>query len=211
MLDVPDAPRSLTATAGSGEIRLDWVAPSSNGGTEVRYYEIERTVDGADWSDHWYVSSTGVTRTVTDLTNGIPYFYRVSAVSSVGTSAASNVVTATPRTVPSAVRSLREAAAADDLTGLAVVGHLLVHAVEPPRLGDPPGVVAGLVTGRPPAVVPRDHGVVVVHEPQVGGVARPDRDETEPRGQQRSLGPGHPAQPCHRSAFEHTAFATISV
>src|SRR3989475_987234 len=48
---VSQPPTNLVATAASSQINLSWLAPSSNGGSSITGYKIERSVDGgATWS-----------------------------------------------------------------------------------------------------------------------------------------------------------------
>ena len=98
----PDAPFGLSATPGNGQVMLSWVQPS--GGAALTHYEYEQ-----DGSGTW--TSTGGTtpsHTVTGLTNGQTYTFRVRAVNSAGQSAASGSRTATPTTTaPEAPESLR--------------------------------------------------------------------------------------------------------
>ena len=98
----PDAPFGLSATPGNRQVMLSWVQPS--GGAALTHYEYEQ-----DGSVTW--TSTGGTapsHTVTGLTNGQPYTFRVRAVNSAGQSAASGSRSATPTTTePEAPESLR--------------------------------------------------------------------------------------------------------
>ena len=116
---MPTAPRSLTAapTNVSGQIRLTWMAPLSNGGSAITDYIIQRSPNG---SIEWVTISDGVQHaprryTVTGLTNGTRYYFRVFARNGAGTSPASNIANAIPRTVPTAPRSL--AAAPTNVSG----------------------------------------------------------------------------------------------
>ena len=97
----PDAPFGLSATPGNGQVMLSWVQPS--GGAALTHYEYEQ-----DGSGTW--TSTGgkaPSYTVTGLTNGQTYTFRVRAVNSAGASAASGSRTATPTTTePEAPESL---------------------------------------------------------------------------------------------------------
>ena len=97
----PDAPFGLSATPGNRQVMLSWVQPS--GGAALTHYEYEQ-----DLSDTW--TSTGGTAssyTVTGLTNGQPYTFKVRAVNSAGQSAASGSRSATPTTTePEAPESL---------------------------------------------------------------------------------------------------------
>ena len=110
---VPGAPTSLTATAsGTTTIELSWTAPGDNGGSAITGYKIEVSPNGtSSWSNR--VADTGNTDTAyshTGLDAGTTRHYRVSAINSVGTGAASNVDDATTddstSTVPGAPTSL---------------------------------------------------------------------------------------------------------
>ncbi|MCY4323427.1 MAG: fibronectin type III domain-containing protein [Gammaproteobacteria bacterium] len=95
---VPDAPRTLTATAsGREQINLSWSAPSSNGGAAISGYRIEVSLDaGRNWRP--LVANTSNTRTNYSHRNLAPRstrHYRVTAINSVGRSAVSNTASAT--------------------------------------------------------------------------------------------------------------------
>ena len=99
----PSAPRSLAAapTNLSGQIRLNWIAPASNGGSAITDYIIQRSPNGTTWTTVSDGINTATAYTVTGLTNGVRYYFRVFANNAAGTSPASPAVSATPRTVPS--------------------------------------------------------------------------------------------------------------
>src|SRR5438132_785660 len=94
---VSQPPTNLVATAASSQINLSWLAPSSNGGSSITGYKIERSVDGgATWSAIVLNSgSTATTDSDTGLQSSTTYTYRVSAINSVGTSNPSNTASAT--------------------------------------------------------------------------------------------------------------------
>ena len=98
----PGKPTGLTATAdGQTEIELSWTAPSEDGGAEITGYRIEVSTDGSSWSD--LVADTDSTSTSyphTGLTAGSTRHYRVSAINSEGTGAASNTDSATTDAAP---------------------------------------------------------------------------------------------------------------
>ena len=86
----PDAPSMLEAEAGNGRVTLTWTAPVSDGGRPITHYEFEQ--DGV-----WETTESKDTRyTVTGLTNGQTYAFRVQAANGVGASRPSNYVMATP-------------------------------------------------------------------------------------------------------------------
>ena len=94
---VPHAPTSLTATAnGSTQIDLSWTAPADNGGSSITGYRIEVSSDaGSSWTEVADTDDTNTTYAHTGLSPGTTLHYRVSAINSVGTGAASNVDDAT--------------------------------------------------------------------------------------------------------------------
>ncbi len=79
---VPLAPKNVRATAGNARARVSWIAPANNGSTIRRY-----TVTSIFGSK---ICTSDITRcTVTGLTNGIRYRFRVIATNAEGTGAAS--------------------------------------------------------------------------------------------------------------------------
>jgi hypothetical protein len=87
----PTPPANLAATAGDGQVLLDW---DPSGGAAS--YNVKRsTARGGPYA----IIASGVTATsFTDnaVVNGTPYYYVVSAVNSLGESANSSEVAATP-------------------------------------------------------------------------------------------------------------------
>lgn len=99
----PDAPSGVTATAGNQQVSLVWTVPVFNGGVAITDYTIEYSQDAATWTSFSDGTSTLRAATVTGLTNGVGYYFRVYAVNSVGTSSASAPSSpVTPLTVPTA-------------------------------------------------------------------------------------------------------------
>ena len=112
----PDAPASLSASAGDTEVDLTWTAPASDGGAAITKYQYRvSTVFGSTWAPDWTDvpdgSDTGTdladerTVTVTGLANGTLHTFEVRAVNSEGDGAAAQT-TATPVAVPDAPASL---------------------------------------------------------------------------------------------------------
>ncbi|WP_329056243.1 PKD domain-containing protein [Amycolatopsis sp. NBC_01488] len=96
----PGAPTGLTATPGNGQVTLNWTAPASNGGVNITSYRVYRgTASGGEMLlTSGGCGSLGAVLSCTDsgLTNGQPYYYRVSAVNSIGEGTQSTEATATP-------------------------------------------------------------------------------------------------------------------
>ncbi len=101
----PGAPRSFTATAGAGQAALSWTAPSSNGGASITKYQYQQ--DSGSWTD---ISGGGsaTSATVTGLTNGTLYTFKLRAVNIAGNGAATSD-TVTPVAAPDAPRSFTAA------------------------------------------------------------------------------------------------------
>ena len=109
---VPAAITAVTVTAvGDQSVTATFTVPD-NGGSAITGYVIEYSTDGGStWTvdeDVFTLTFSGSTGTysATELTNGTTYSVRVSATNAVGTSSVSNVVTATPTTVPGAPTGL---------------------------------------------------------------------------------------------------------
>lgn len=99
----PGAPTGLTATGRDGAVELSWTAPTWSGGTPAEGHHVEVSADGgATWTTASAAASSATTWTVTGLTNGSPYLFRVSATNATGTGPASATTTGTPFTVPGA-------------------------------------------------------------------------------------------------------------
>lgn len=97
----PAAVDDLAATPGNGQVSLSWSAPD-DGGSAITDYEYR--VDGGTWTS---TGSSSPGHTVTGLTNGVEYDFEVRAVNSVGSAAASNLVSSTPTTTPGTPTSLQ--------------------------------------------------------------------------------------------------------
>jgi fibronectin type 3 domain-containing protein len=94
---IPSAPGSLTATAGAGEVILNWTTPSSNGGLSILGYKIYRsTSSGTETLIATVNDGTQLSYVDTQVTPGTTYFYKVAAFNSLGTSKLSNEASATP-------------------------------------------------------------------------------------------------------------------
>ncbi len=94
--DVPNKPYNVQATAENAQVTLTWSAPSDGGSTIFDYViEYKLSTDNS-----WSVFTDGVTNTtggsVTGLTNESTYNFRIYAVNSAGTSAASTTISSTP-------------------------------------------------------------------------------------------------------------------
>jgi hypothetical protein len=96
----PAAPTGLAASAGNAQVALSWTA--SSGATA---YNVKRsTASGGPYSLIGGGSSTSFSST--GLTNGVSYYFVVSATNSAGESANSNQVSATPAAPPTSTGDL---------------------------------------------------------------------------------------------------------
>lgn len=114
----PAAPTAVTPTEDDQEVALSWDAGNANG-SDIVGYKIEKN-DGS-WST--VTSDTGsaaTSYTVTGLTNGTAYTFRVTAINGVGSGEAPSAVTAskTPRGLPGTPGTLSLAAGSTPSTAI---------------------------------------------------------------------------------------------
>lgn len=98
-ITVPGVPTALSSVAGNASVALTWTAPGSTGGAPITDYVIQfastQAMTGAQTFNDGI--STTPSATVTGLTNGTTYFFRILAANSVGNSQPSAVsAAATP-------------------------------------------------------------------------------------------------------------------
>ncbi|HPN55644.1 MAG TPA: fibronectin type III domain-containing protein, partial [Candidatus Omnitrophota bacterium] len=96
ILGPPNAVDDLTAVAGDGGVTLSWSAPFDNG-SSITGYEVQYGTVTSGLFDQIYLDDAVPGATVSGLTNGTEYQFRVIAVNGYGDSAVSNSVTATPQ------------------------------------------------------------------------------------------------------------------
>lgn len=90
----PTAPLNLTARAGDAAVELQWQAPPET----VNGYRIyQADVSGGPYTQVAEVGPSTLTRIVTGLTNGTPYFFVVTGFNAAGEGPDSNEATATPQ------------------------------------------------------------------------------------------------------------------
>ena len=79
----PGIPRQLVATPGNAQITVNWSAPTDNGGSPITGYKAYRALSSEGSYDLiGTVAELGLIDI--DLTNGQTYWYKVTAVNSVG-------------------------------------------------------------------------------------------------------------------------------
>ncbi|MDR3711036.1 MAG: fibronectin type III domain-containing protein [Capsulimonadaceae bacterium] len=88
---LPDAPAGLSATAGNQQVSLTWTASAG----AVTYNVYRGTTAGGEGATPYKTGVATASYTDTGLTDGTPYYYKVTAVN-VDESGASNETSATP-------------------------------------------------------------------------------------------------------------------
>lgn len=108
--DVPSAPLNVTATAGNAQAEVSWQAPVSDGGDTISGYSVAAVQDPTKTC----TPTSGLTCTVTGLSNGTSYTFAVVANNSQGasTSGVSNAVTPTLASVTGTVPGMSGTATA---------------------------------------------------------------------------------------------------
>src|SRR5204862_5230563 len=105
---LPSAPQNRQAVGGNGQVTLTWDPPSDDGGAPILLYTIYR---GNSSGGESFLITVPLVTTYIDLTvsNGVTYYYQVSATNAVGEGPLSNEASATPNppaTVPGAPEGL---------------------------------------------------------------------------------------------------------
>jgi hypothetical protein len=99
---VPLSPSSITGSGLGASTTISWTAPTSDGGSPITDYVIEYSVAGSGtWTTFSDGTSTATSATITGLTAGNAYEFRVSAKNLIGNSLpsfTSPVVEALPTT-----------------------------------------------------------------------------------------------------------------
>jgi titin len=92
---IPTAPQGLAAFGGNAQVVLTWAAPASDGGSAITNYRVHRS---ATSSTETFLAEIGNLLTYTDatVTNGLTYYYFVTARNGVGEGPASTEANATP-------------------------------------------------------------------------------------------------------------------
>jgi parallel beta-helix repeat protein len=104
-ISVPSSPRDLHTMAGDQYVNLTWSVPSSNGSSIISNYIIYRSEIKGEETYYLKIGSV-LSYNDTNVTNGVVYYYRVSANNVAGESPLSKEVSAIPATYPSQPQNL---------------------------------------------------------------------------------------------------------
>jgi fibronectin type 3 domain-containing protein len=115
----PPAPAGLTATPGNGQVALTWTA--SAGAASYNLYR--GTASGGEGSTPIQAGLVGTSFTDSGLTNGLTYYYQVSAVNAGGEGPRSGEISATPQ---ASTAGLNYAAGFAGAAGLALNGSAVI-------------------------------------------------------------------------------------
>ena len=81
----PSTPTNLAGAPSSGQVALSWTASNANGGTSLSYEVYHKLSSTTAWPTTPTATITTTSRTITGLTNGSTYNFRVRARTGAGT------------------------------------------------------------------------------------------------------------------------------
>jgi virginiamycin B lyase len=172
----PDAPSSVSAIAGDAQVTLHWTAPPSDPVAPTTAFHVTPYANGVAQPVRNFDAST-TTRTITGLTNGVSYTFRVTATNSIGTSDPSAASTAVmPRHTTDEEAFVR--AAYQDFIARPPTGPELDTWVPYLRSGGSRGTLVTQLAASPEwvsAIVTRFYTDTLGRTPDAGGLAYWDR------------------------------------
>jgi uncharacterized protein YjdB len=101
------APTITTTTPGNSQVTVNWTPPTTTGGAPISRYHVTAYTNPAGTTQtgnpQWTTTTGATTLTVTGLTNGTTYYFRVTPITTAGTGTPSAPsAAATPITTPAA-------------------------------------------------------------------------------------------------------------
>jgi titin len=109
------APANLSTVAGNTQASINWQVPASTGGTALLGYRVEQSTNNSTWTVLSANAGLGTSFVATGLTNGVPYYFRVTAVTAFASNATS---TATALPLATATAPTAFAASIDSSGGV---------------------------------------------------------------------------------------------
>ena len=107
---VPGQVRGVVATPSNGQVFLTWIQPSANG-SPITSYKVTVSEVGSNVFTTFPNLSTETKTTITGLTNGVEYSFKIAAVNAIGSGKESSPVAAKPNDrVPIEISNLRVSA-----------------------------------------------------------------------------------------------------
>ncbi|MGQ0507839.1 MAG: beta strand repeat-containing protein [Myxococcaceae bacterium] len=108
----PDVPPLISATAGDQQVSVTWVAPSNDGGSPITSYTLT-LYDTSGPKTPVNVPASPLSYVASGLTNGMQYYFRITANNAVGNGTQPNYSNAvTPAAPPSAPTNVNATAGA---------------------------------------------------------------------------------------------------
>jgi hypothetical protein len=84
VIDAPSVPTPLVVSVANTSASLSWGVPASAGDAAISDYSIQYSTNGSTWTSFAHTSSTATSATISGLTNGTSYQFRVAAVNAWG-------------------------------------------------------------------------------------------------------------------------------
>lgn len=81
----PGAPTGALVSGGNTQMFTNWTAPSTDGGSAITGYVLQYRRSTVTYYDTYGTVGNVLEYTISGLTNGLPYVFRVAAVNAVGT------------------------------------------------------------------------------------------------------------------------------